>query len=107
MHMLDLFLLIYFQLIFFSALDKFRDEANSMSNDFETYLSNPLSSFALIRHQQQDWHKWALFMKQSIGEGNTRTTIYITNALLPTSFCLQNTLPLRTRCAPDYPQLWI
>ncbi|TDG42430.1 hypothetical protein AWZ03_011151 [Drosophila navojoa] len=49
------------------ALVKFRDEANSMSNDFEAYLSNPLSSFALIRHQQQDWHKWALFMEQRIG----------------------------------------
>ncbi|EDW16648.2 uncharacterized protein Dmoj_GI10646 [Drosophila mojavensis] len=50
------------------ALDKFRDEANRMSNDFEAYLSNPLSSFALIRHQQQDWHKWALFMEQRIGQ---------------------------------------
>ncbi|XP_030554029.1 prolyl 4-hydroxylase subunit alpha-2-like [Drosophila novamexicana] len=50
------------------ALTKFRAEAFRMNLYFKTYLSNPLKSFALIRHQQQDWQKWALFMSETIGK---------------------------------------
>lgn len=54
----------------FRALTKFRAEAFRMNLYFKTYLSNPLKSFALIRHQQQDWQKWALFMSETIGKGS-------------------------------------
>lgn len=77
-----------FMIMFPRAVENFRNEASRMSADFETFRSNPLSSFALIRHQQQDWHKWALFMKEKIGEGSIMIYIYIICELYAFFLCL-------------------
>ncbi|EDW67578.2 uncharacterized protein Dvir_GJ23004 [Drosophila virilis] len=55
---------------------------------FKTYLSNPLKSFALIRHQQQDWQKWALFMSETIGKEHLAYA-HEMRSELPTAFDLQ------------------
>jgi len=39
-----------------------------MRSDNE-YLENPLNSFALLRHQHEDWLKWASYMEQIPGTG--------------------------------------
>ncbi|XP_034486713.1 prolyl 4-hydroxylase subunit alpha-2-like [Drosophila innubila] len=48
------------------ALTHFRAEELKMRSDND-YFDNPLNSFALLRHQRQDWLKWAAYMEQQPG----------------------------------------
>ncbi|ALC47609.1 PH4alphaPV, partial [Drosophila busckii] len=44
-----------------------RAENDKAKQQTESYLSNPLNAFALIRRMHQDWLYWRLYMEQPVG----------------------------------------